>query len=274
MDCKDSDPEENPFCQYLEGNCVHSCGGEWVDFEESGESSSSSDGEEEESDSGNSSDGMSSGGTSSDGEEGTSYDGEGEASGSSSDEGEGEISEDSSTICCGDKNSGCQKCNSSPWCNDNEENCSVCQGQWGTVPVIQTGCCSWAGQDCSDYDPDDNPFCQYLSAECEGACGGVWVPFDNSSEDGESSGGSMDTTAGGGDSTDSGSEDGESGDGGSEDGSSMDTPSSSDGTDSPTSSPDVSCALPYRRMLYYFILFHPSNIFWYSLSIAGHAHLQ
>jgi len=80
------------------------------------------------------------------------------------------------TYCCGDRNTGYQQCNSSSWCNENTSNCKTCGGFMTTVPLQQSGCCSWGG-DCSSQDPSTNPGCHYLQSDCEGSCGGTWQAF-------------------------------------------------------------------------------------------------
>ena len=81
------------------------------------------------------------------------------------------------TFCCGDRNTGYQQCNNSNWCNQNTNNCNKCGGFMTTVPIQQTGCCSWGGGDCSSQDPSSNPGCHYLKPDCEGGCGGSWQAF-------------------------------------------------------------------------------------------------
>lgn len=81
------------------------------------------------------------------------------------------------TYCCGDRNKGYQECNSSGWCNQSANNCNMCGGLMTTVPIQQTGCCSWGGWDCSNQDPMSNPGCHFLKSDCEGGCGGTWQAF-------------------------------------------------------------------------------------------------
>ena len=80
------------------------------------------------------------------------------------------------TVCCADRNTGYQSCNSNSWCNMRKSNCNACAGVMLTVPLTRTGCCSWGG-DCSSVNPNDNKGCQYMKSDCEGSCGGTWQSF-------------------------------------------------------------------------------------------------
>jgi hypothetical protein len=80
------------------------------------------------------------------------------------------------TVCCAARNTGYQECNSDSWCNENVSNCTQCNGEMMSVPIVRTGCCSWGGN-CSGYDPSSNSGCQYLQSDCEGNCHGTWKPF-------------------------------------------------------------------------------------------------
>eukprot|EP00581_Thalassiosira_minuscula_P028458 CAMPEP_0183754816 /NCGR_PEP_ID=MMETSP0739-20130205/3731_1 /TAXON_ID=385413 /ORGANISM="Thalassiosira miniscula, Strain CCMP1093" /LENGTH=1540 /DNA_ID=CAMNT_0025991459 /DNA_START=38 /DNA_END=4660 /DNA_ORIENTATION=+ len=80
------------------------------------------------------------------------------------------------TVCCADRHTGYQVCNSNPWCSENAQNCGNCGGTIMSVPLERTGCCSWGG-DCSGYDPTNNYGCQYLQSDCEGSCWGTWHSF-------------------------------------------------------------------------------------------------
>lgn len=84
----------------------------------------------------------------------------------------------SGSTCCGDRNSGYQVCNASPWCNVDAVNCGVCGGLFTSIPLVRTGCCKWdITQDCRSVDPTTNAGCQYRQTDCTGSCGGTWQPF-------------------------------------------------------------------------------------------------
>jgi len=80
-------------------------------------------------------------------------------------------------VCCTDRNLGYQTCNSNSWCQESPGNCSNCGGVIMAVPLQRTGCCSWSGQDCSNFDPSSNFGCQMVESDCISDCGGTWVPF-------------------------------------------------------------------------------------------------
>ena len=66
-------------------------------------------------------------------------------------------------VCCAERNSGYQVCSTNPWCNENEMNCSNCNGiilSTDEVPLIQSGCCFDGWNDCSNIDPSSNWGCQ------------------------------------------------------------------------------------------------------------------
>lgn len=80
--------------------------------------------------------------------------------------------------CCANRNSGYQECDPNVWCQQSVENCSTCHGIFLMVPHQRTGCCTWnANMDCSNWDPGNNPGCQYMQSDCEGDCYGIWKPF-------------------------------------------------------------------------------------------------
>merc|ERR1719356_1404311 len=65
-------------------------------------------------------------------------------------------------------------------CSDDAECCSGTCGSDGTCmavhqpTVLRNGCCSWEGEDCSSWNPENNPNCQYKQSDCENNCGGSW----------------------------------------------------------------------------------------------------
>jgi len=80
------------------------------------------------------------------------------------------------TVCCTDRNTGYQTCNTNAWCAANESQCNTCGGVIMRVPHQRNGCCTWGG-DCSGWNPDNNKGCQYMQADCENSCGGTWQLF-------------------------------------------------------------------------------------------------
>ncbi|KAL7549595.1 hypothetical protein ACHAWF_012862 [Thalassiosira exigua] len=80
------------------------------------------------------------------------------------------------TVCCTNRNLGYQTCDTNTWCNESASNCGNCGGTIMAVPYQRTGCCTWGG-DCSGWNPNDNPGCQYKQADCEGDCWGTWQSF-------------------------------------------------------------------------------------------------
>merc|ERR1712157_598432 len=65
-------------------------------------------------------------------------------------------------------------------CSDDAECCSGTCGSDGTCMAVhqptvsRNGCCSWEGKDCSSWNPENNPNCQYKQSDCENNCGGSW----------------------------------------------------------------------------------------------------
>ena len=78
------------------------------------------------------------------------------------------------TVCCAERSSRYQVCQSNAWCNINAVNCGYSGGAILSVLRIRTGCGSWVGWDCSTADPMTNAGCHYMQSDCEGSCGGNW----------------------------------------------------------------------------------------------------